>query len=235
MGEQVIRQIGEAQDRASIIERLNPTKIIPRISEQLLGIRKEANQNASQVTVRTIRYNKPLFTEEFVRLIDHELYGYVNNVTTFTKYTTENIRLRIVNIGIDLNTLLATKGNDGYISEDTWDFVLRIHESGERDEKNKLISSGWQKFGINWTYDSPVTQDMIKPIKDFDENADQEVVFSNVANQCRHLIESCYRRSSEMPDKYYGMTSNLISETTMERSNYNTSEEAQSADSSGKW
>lgn len=228
-GETIIRQLNTPQDRSSIIERFNPEPIIQPIVDQLLGIKTVKTRSGSSEQLLRSRYSKPLFAEEYVRVVEGILYGYVNNVTSFTKYQPEQIRLKLENAFKAQGSSLATDGDDNYISQETWKRILAIHESGEyvlnETTKTKVFSSGWNRFNVNWSYDSPVTADMLIGVKDPDEVVGQEVTFELVAQSVRSAIHSCFNRSLEMPDKKYGMTTNLVGETTMEKNNNNTNDQ----------
>lgn len=224
--EQIIRQYNTPQDRASLIERFDPTPIIAPIVEQLLGIRTIVNRTGTEVKVSYKRYNQPIFTEEYVRVIEGILRGSVNNVTSFSKFSKEEIRLRVINMFQTHGDSIGTMGNDHYISQETWQQVLAIHESGKLTEEPKdgKFVSGWLRWGIDWNYNSPVTFDMITHLKDFSEQVGQEVTFSIIAQTIRTNIMGCLNRSLEMPDGYYGMTTNLIGETTVEKNSNNVNE-----------
>ena len=217
--EQVIRQISNPQDRSSLIERFNPEPIIQPIIDQMLGIKSTKAQSGSSITVIRSRYSKPIFTEEFTRVVEGILYGYVNNVTSFTKFSAEEIRLKLMNAFMAQGFSLATDGDDNFISQQTWKRILDIHESKYVVEENgkEVIKSGWYRFGVNWTYDSPVTTDMLIGVKDPDEVVGQEATFELIAQSLRASIHSCFNRSVSMPDNKYGMTTDLIKETTIEK------------------
>lgn len=231
--ETVIRQLGTPQDRSSLIERFNPEPIIQPIIDQLLGIKTVRVRSGSTEQFTRSRYSKPMFAEEYVRVIEGILYGYVNNVTSFTKYDPEQIRLKLENAFKAQGSSLATDGDDNFISQETWKTILAIHESGYYEKQNgkDVFVSGWNRFNINWTYDSPVTADMLIGVKDPSEVVGQEVTFELVAQSIRSAIHSCFNRSLEMPDKRYGMTTNLVGETTIEKNNNTTG----STDAPASW
>jgi hypothetical protein len=216
--EQIIRQITAPQDRSSLIERFDPTPVIKPLIEQLLGIQMNSNKSASSTITTYKRVSRPMFSEEYVRVIEGILRGSVNNVISFSKFTPEQIRLRNINMFMTHGDSIGLEGNKHFISEETWQRVLDIHESGKND---KGEGSGWSRYGIEWKYDSPVTYDMVRSIKDHEELVGQEVDFAILAQNIRGLITACIHRSLEMPDGKYGMTSNLIGETTIEK-NQNT-------------
>lgn len=225
--ETVLRQLSTPQDRSSLIERFNPEPIIQPIVDQLLGIKTIRSRSGSAEQFIRSRYSKPLFAEEYVRVVEGILYGYVNNVTSFTKYEPEQIRLKLENAFKAQGSSLATDGDDSFISQETWKRILAIHESGEYETDNgkRIFRSGWNRFNVNWTYDSPVTADMLIGVKDPDEVVGQEVTFELVAQSIRSAVHSCFNRSLEMPDKRYGMTTNLVGETTIEKNNNTTGDQ----------
>jgi hypothetical protein len=204
----VSNQTGLVSDNSSFIQELDPRKLIPIICNQLLGIHEKTERDGNKEVLIIKRYSKPTFTEEFVSDIRHTLYGYINDVTSFSRYEEESISLRIKHLGKELVTLFAIKGNDHFISEQTWQLILKINDSKE----------SWKEFKIGWEYDKPVTYEMISYVKDFDENVDQEVTFMQVSSQLRRIIDSVYRRSVVMPDNY-GMMPSLINNTHSESYN----------------
>jgi hypothetical protein len=197
-----------SEEQRSFIDKLDPRKVIPHLGEQLLGIETKTEKDSSKVNYIVKRYSKPTFTEEFVSMLKNILYGYINDVTSFSLYDDEKITMRVKNIGLELNTFFAIQGNDHYISDDTWEKVLRINDSAEK----------WTKFNINWDYNKPVTSEMIQYVKNYEENVDQEVVLMQVASGVRRLIESCFRRSTTMPDSY-GMMASILNQTRDETVN----------------
>lgn len=199
-------------DRNSIIERLDPSKQIPLIIEHLLGIRAVRKQSGAESSVSYIRYNKPTFTEEYIRVLEHQLSGYVNAIFTFSRFEPNEVKTRIRNIGLDINRSFAIKGNDNYISDASWSRILKIHDKKE----NKDSASGWIKHNINWSYDKPVTMEMLVYVKDFDETCDQDVIFSQISHQIRRMIEASYRRSLGLTDEL-GMMTSVLAGTTQER------------------
>jgi len=217
--EQVIRQISNPQDRSSLIERFNPEPIIQPIIEQMLGIKTTKSRSGSSEIVTRRRYSKPIFTEEYTRVIEGILYGYVNNVTSFTKFKSEEIRLKLMNAFMAQGFSLATDGDDNFISQQTWKRILDIHESKYvvTEDGKEVLKSGWNRFNVNWSYDDPVTSDMLVGVKDPDEVVGQEATFELIAQSMRASIHSCFNRSVEMPNGQYGMTTDLIKETTIEK------------------
>lgn len=197
-------------DRNSIIERLDPAKQIPIIIEHLLGIRAVSKRSGADNTVSYIRYNKPTFTEEYIRVLEHQLSGYVNAIFTFSRFEVNEVRMRIRNIGLDINRSFAIKGNDNYVSDQSWASIMKIHDKKE----NNL--SGWVKHGIKWEYNQPVTMEMLIYVKDFDETCDQDVIFTQVGHQIRRMIEASYRRSLGLTDEL-GMMTSVLAGTTQER------------------
>lgn len=219
MQEQVVRTLGQPQDRSSLVERFDPTPIITPIIEQMLGIRTVVSQDTTKRVFTYKRNNQPIFTEEYTRVIEGILRGAVNNVVSFSKFDKEEIRLRVINMFKTHGDSLATMGNDHFISQQTWRRILEVHESGKYVDENKVVHSGWERFNITWDYNSPVTYDMVEDIKDFDEQVGQEVTFSIIAQTIRTNIAACLNRSLAMPDNYYGMMTNLVGETTVEQNN----------------
>lgn len=201
---------GFSTEGSSFIQELDPRKVIPLICDQLLGIQVKQEQDGNILKTTAKRYSKPIFTEEFVSQIRHTLFGYINDVTSFSLYKEEDIARRMKNLGKELVTLFAIAGNDHYISEQTWQSILIIHDAKNDGTKEK----GWAKW-LKWDYDKPVTYEMISYVKNMDENVDQEVTFMQVSSQLRRIIESVYRRSTLMPDSY-GMMPSLINNTHSE-------------------
>lgn len=195
----------------SIIEELDPRKDIHKITEQLLGIFVITEQDSGKVKVTQKRLNRPLFSEEFVSHVKFTLFSYMNNTNAFSKYDPDAIKIRMLNISAEIVELFATHGNDEYISQKTWLKILKIHDSTDGIEGNskQQVKSGWEQFGIKWTYDSPVTSEMVSYVKEFDEEEDQAVIFMNATRSICRTVESVFRRSLEMPDSYGMFTSAL--------------------------
>lgn len=204
----------------SLINELDPRKEIPRICEELLGIFTNIDTETGKRVITVKRSSRPLFAEEFVSLVKHTLFGYVNNVNSFTKYDDNAISFRMKNIRREIHLLFATHGNDYYISEKTWQQILKIHDSGDNIQNNEKTQkiSGWVKFGIDWKYDNPVTNEMVSYVKDYQENNDQEIIFTMTTGMIGRLIDSNFRRSMIMPDNY-GMMASLLNNTRDESYN----------------
>lgn len=205
-------------DRNSIIERLDASKNIPVIVEHLLGIRIVNSRSGAKVETTTIRFNQPTFTEEFVRMVEHQLNGYVNSLFTFTKFDPEAIQMRIRNIGLSITRLFALTGNDHFISESSWKKIMKVHDNKWTDPVSKVELSGWSNpnIKISWDYNKPVTMEMLSLIKDFDEDCDQDVIFEQISHHMRRMIDASYRRSSSLSDEL-GMAFSVLAGTTQER------------------
>lgn len=205
-------------DRNSIIERLDASKNIPIIVEHLLGIRIVNSRSGAKVETNTVRFNQPTFTEEFVRMVEHQLNGYVNSIFTFSRFEPEAIQMRIRNIGKSITRLFALTGNDHFISENSWKRIMAIHDKKWIDPKDKTEKSGWctPSININWDYNKPVTMEMLSLVKDFDEDCDQDIIFEQISHQMRRMIDASYRRSSSLSDEL-GMMTSVLAGTTQER------------------
>lgn len=216
-------------DRMSMIDRLDPSTKIPLIIEQLLGIRRVHLQSGSATTIKNIRYNKPTFTEEFIRQLEHSLYGYVNTMFNFSKFDEKQINMRILHIGENLNRLFGTHGNDNFISDKTWAVIMKIHDKKVKEtiDGKEILVSGWHKLGIKWEYNEPVTMEMLENgVKDFDEICDQDVIMGQINGQIRRMIETSYKRSSTLSDEL-GMMTSVLKNTSNETNNMNQTQQVE--------
>lgn len=205
-----------SENRSSILDSISPQGDIDKILSNLLGLKTVPRNEKGKTIYISVRASKPEFTEEYVRDLASDLSQFLNFTVQVSRFEQRKINQKVGHYLLSLTQDLATHGDDNYISDDTWHKILAVHEQyividGEQ-------RSGWYRFGINWTYNSPVTFDMIKLVKDFDEEKDQGVKFSKHISTFGTLIEASLSKSFSSQFSDNGMIARLLGEVRTESS-----------------
>jgi hypothetical protein len=184
-------------DKNSILESINPFNDIETIQNQLLGLRKVTQKDGGSVKTYYRRIAKPLFTDQYVYSLVEDLSLLLNFTVQVSIFKEQQINKKVANYLLSLNHNLGTHGDDAYISDDSWDKIMEIHQQKYTVEINgvpKLVS-GWFKFDITWDYDKPVTSDMLKKVKDEKEEVDQNTIFEKIRATYSTIIHASLNKS----------------------------------------
>jgi small nuclear ribonucleoprotein (snRNP)-like protein len=185
-------------DKGTILSYVNPKDDIIALQQDLLGIEVTQYKDGGVLKSTVRRINKPVFTDEAVKELTRHLKSSLNFTVQVTRFDDEQIKNQMKSFLKSTNLWLNTIGYDHYISDAVWDKIVEIHESTIEDK-----TSGWNKFGINWKYNSPVTFDMLKRIelKQIETENDQTVVFGNILAELKLLALASLNKSIAMDSK----------------------------------
>lgn len=178
-------------EKDALLNLINPRADITSIQNDLLGLEVIQEKDGGEIRTRTQRINKPVFTDEAVKELMRHIRSSLNFTVQVTRFEKEQINDQMRSFLKSTNAWLNTLGTDHYISDHVWDSILAIHEdkvSITDDVTGKdMLVSGWYKHGVNWSYNKPVTFDMLKrvPAKHEETEADQTVVFDNILTELK--------------------------------------------------
>lgn len=203
----------EPQDAASMLQFLNPKEEIDDILLSLLGLQKEHTRKNGLPVTYIYRVNKPVFTDEYARGLVNDLRSFLNFTVQVSRFDDSDIKRKVGGYLKKLVVSLCTHGDDGYISSETWRKVLDIHEN-QTDENEK--PNGWEKFGIRWAFNEPVTEEMIALIKDYTEEKEQAVLFDRIVSEFSSIIHASFNKSYSPSPQVAGMLLNSMTQIRTE-------------------
>lgn len=202
------------EDRSSLLDSINPEADIDKIMTNLLGIKVMPKIEKGQKIYFSRRVSKPEFSEEYIRDLTSDLARFLNFTVQVSRFEQKKINKKVGSYLLALGQDFATHGDDNYVSDDTWQKILDIHD--QKFIVNNEEKSGWVQFGINWSYNQPVTFDMIRLVKDFDEEKDQSVKFSKHIATFGTIIEASLNKSFSKDFAENGMIARLLGEVRTE-------------------
>ena len=212
----IVQNYGGIRDPASILEAIDPQKDVDDIVYRILGLERRYSVEGSKTKMYIKRVNKPDFTDEYARQLGNDLKSFLNYTIQVSRFTDEVINRQVGNFLLELLNDLCTHGDDHYISDATWKRVLQIHDSKFIDE-NQREQSGWYKFGIEWNYDKPITNDMISLVKNSDEEVDQSIKFGKILKEFGAIILASFNKSYSSNGEQLGMVLQALGEMRQER------------------
>lgn len=194
-------------DPTSMLEFLNPKAEIDDVLDLILGLQKKTVFISGTNSTRTVyrRVNKPIFTDEYARSIVSDLRSFLNYTVQVSRFDDRDIRLKCKNYLKKLLRSLCTHGDDAYISHNSWQKILDIHESSSYEKDGKKIYNGWDKFDIVWEYDKAVENEMLELIKDRNEEVDQAIVFDRIISTFGSVIHASFNKSFSPNPQMAGM------------------------------
>lgn len=204
-------------DKGSILEYINSSSDIVNIVNDMLGLNIYYMNEKGQVRTVVTRVSKPLFTREYVMQLAQDLHIFLNFTVQVSKFDQAKINMKMKNYLLALLKHLNTHGDDNYISNDTWQKILAIHQDYYiLDDKNRTKLSGWQRFGFNWDINKPVDFGMMYFVKDFTEEVDQVIDFSKVIATFSAIIEASFNKSYSSANNDFGMLLRTLGEMRTE-------------------
>ena len=205
-------------DGASILQILNPDKEIEQLMYSFLGLQKMKTKTSSFVE----RINKPTFTDEYIRDLIKDVRQFVNFTTQVSRYEDKRIKQHVGKYLLSLKSSLATQGDDHFISDETWEKIMEVHNASWEDDNDKdkdgkaKLKSGWAKFGIDWDYNKPVRFEMLKGLKNFEEEVDQTVNFIRLIQALAPFLEGSLNKSFSGSHDAMGMMLSSLGEMRRE-------------------
>jgi hypothetical protein len=131
-----------------------------------------------------------------------------------TRWETERINSHVREFSCGLIRLLATTGDDAYISEHSWRLILSVHTQPEtKDDK-----AGWERHGIVWNLDSPVSSRLLSYVKDPSEEVEQTLLFHNIVRQFMVLLEGSLNKGFASQNSELGQLPKIMSDTMTSQS-----------------
>lgn len=226
-----VSQYATNQDKRDLLDQLNPSKELQNIINSMLGLNVSIVRNGNREDIITVRTNKPMFTDEYVRDIGTDLSYTLNFTIQVSRFEQERIYTKIHGYLHALRRDLATHGDDNYISHDSWKKILDIHadkvyyneKTGEWSQTQKdgyKVVSGWYRFGIKWDYNKPVNCDMLQLVKTDNEERDQAIKFLKIIHTFSAIMEASYNKSySSANQQQLGMLLYALGEIRTETTN----------------
>lgn len=214
MNERVDTKYTQPSDSSSMLQFLNPSQDIDRILLEMLGLQLNISRIGQNQKTELVRVNKPLFTDEFSRNLSSDLRSFLNYNVQVSRFGEEDILLKMRFYMKRLVYSLATHGDDAYISSVTWKKIMDIHN--DRDKEDQKIKSGWEKFGILWEFNLPVTSDMVDLVKDRGEEQDQAIEFDRLLSRYGAMIHASFNKSYSPAANKAGMLLDSMTEMRTE-------------------
>lgn len=180
----------------SLFSVLETKDTVSELLQYMLGIEILSSKDGNKAIVTAKRTNAPIFTEEYTRWLIQDIRSFSNNITTYTHFENDEIKIKIDSYLESLHLDMAVHGDDHFISQNSWDKILEIHDMGITiDPKSNIKNSGWIIYNIDWSYNKPVTADMLNFIKDYDEEVDQGTKFERIFNVISTMCHAALNKS----------------------------------------
>jgi hypothetical protein len=190
----------EPADAASMLQFLNPKEEIEDILLSMLGLQKKTGKKNGYSYTYVERVTKPVFTDEYSRNLVSDLRSFLNYTVQVSRFDDSDIKRKVGSYLKKLVSSLCTHGDDAYISNQTWQKIVDIHENqirtkttAEGDEIEEHC--GWLDFGIVWEYDKPVNEEMVMLVKDYDEEKDQAIEFDRIVSKFSGIVHASFNKS----------------------------------------
>ena len=188
--EQQTSQYAGLAEKETLLNLIDPRADLQRIQNDLLGLEVVYQKDGGETKTKTVRINKPVFTDEAVKELMRHIRSSLNFTVQVTRFEREQINDQMQSFLKSTNAWLNTLGTDHYISDSVWDEILAIHEDKTLyydDGTQEDLGSGWEKHGVKWSYNKPVTYDMLNrtPAKQLETEADQTIVFEHILSEMK--------------------------------------------------
>lgn len=195
------------QDKAGILQQLDPARDVDRIILALLGLTSTTDKTGS---LRLSRISQPVFTYEYVMQLQGMIEGFLSFTTQVSRWEEARIREHTRQATLALLRNIATHGDDNYISSASWSRILEISYLDKQNGKE--TGNGWEAIGHTWHYNDPVRYDMLKLVRSPNEEADQGLIFGTLLRQFAALIEGSLAKGFAQKHNPHGMLPSLLGE-----------------------
>lgn len=158
---------------------------------------------------KIVRISRPTFTYEFAKDLCTRIYVEANRITARTVYDKDKIKVYLYKQCDTMAQWFSVVGIHKLVSEQAWQKILDLAEidpdtitesNGKKDES--VAQSYWQnKYNINWSYDMPVNDDMLRIVKEEygldSESFGQDTILRTIFWSIRIFLEGGINRSRE--------------------------------------
>lgn len=156
------------------------------------------------------RISRPTFTYEFAKDLCTRIYIEANRITARTVYDRDKIKVYLYKQCDTMAQWFTVVGIHKLISEKAWQKILDLAEldpdtieENPNTKKMEGMSFWLNKYNINWHYDLPVNDDMLRIVKEEygldGESFGQDTILRTVFWSIRIFLEGGINRSRETP------------------------------------